>query len=88
MYRPVGHGRGGALADDEDDRAKWRRQFVERRLEGLYDEPRVGAPRTISDAQVEAIIVKTLETTPAGETVDDATYPGNHGSRGLGSATS
>src|SRR5918999_529286 len=48
--------------------AKWRSQFVERRLEGLYDEPRVGAPRTISDAQVEAIIVKTLETTPPGET--------------------
>jgi len=48
--------------------AKWRSQFVERRLEGLYDEPRVGAPRTISDEQVEAIIVKTLETTPAGKT--------------------
>src|SRR5829696_2191698 len=48
--------------------AKWRGQFVERRLEGLYDEPRVGAPRTISDDQVEALIVKTLETTPAGET--------------------
>jgi transposase-like protein len=48
--------------------AKWRRQFVERRLEGLYDEPRVGAPRTISDEQAEAIIVKTLETTPPGET--------------------
>src|SRR5215213_6184283 len=43
--------------------AKWRGQFVERRLEGLYDEPRVGAPRTISDDQVEALIVKTLETT-------------------------
>lgn len=48
--------------------AKWRRQFVARRLDGLYDEPRVGAPRTISDEQVEAIIVKTLETTPSGET--------------------
>ena len=48
--------------------AKWRGQFVERRLDGLYDEPRVGAPRTISDAQVEAIIVKTLETSPPGET--------------------
>jgi transposase len=48
--------------------AKWRSQFVERRLDGLYDEPRVGAPRTISDEQVEAIIVKTLETTPSGET--------------------
>jgi len=48
--------------------AKWRSQFVERRLEGLYDEPRVGAPRTITDDAVEAIIVKTLETTPPGET--------------------
>jgi len=48
--------------------AKWRSQFVARRLEGLYDEPRVGAPRTISDEQVEAIIVKTLEATPPGET--------------------
>ena len=48
--------------------AKWRSQFVERRLEGRYDEPRVGAPRTISHEQVEAIIVRTLETTPRGET--------------------
>jgi hypothetical protein len=50
--------------------AKWRGQFVERRLEGLYDEPRVGAPRTISDEQVEAIIVTTLETIPPGAYVD------------------
>jgi transposase/transposase-like protein len=48
--------------------AKWRSQFVEHRLAGLYDEPRVGAPRTITDEAVEALIVKTLETTPAGET--------------------
>src|SRR5688572_2476395 len=48
--------------------AKWRTQFVERRLAGLSDEPRVGAPRTITDEAVEAIIVKTLETTPPGET--------------------
>lgn len=47
---------------------KWRARFVTRRLEGLYDEPRVGAPRTISDDEVEAVIVKTLETTPKGET--------------------
>jgi hypothetical protein len=33
----------------------------------VYDEPRVGAPRTILDEPVEAIIVKTLETT-LGET--------------------
>jgi transposase/transposase-like protein len=48
--------------------AKWRSQFVADRLAGLYDEPRVGAPRTITDEAVEAIIVKTLETTPPGET--------------------
>ena len=47
---------------------KWRTRFIERRLEGLLDEPRVGGPRTISDADVEAVIVKTLETTPKGET--------------------
>src|SRR5215213_8175516 len=47
---------------------KWRTRFIEYRLEGLYDEPRVGGPRTISDAAVEAVIVKTLETTPRGET--------------------
>jgi transposase len=47
---------------------KWRRRFVEARLDGLYDEPRVGAPRTISDDQVEAVVVQTLETLPPGET--------------------
>jgi transposase len=47
---------------------KWRTRFIEHRLDGLYDEPRVGAPRTISDEAVEAVIVKTLETTPQGET--------------------
>jgi transposase len=46
----------------------WRKRFVERRLEGLYDEPRVGGPRTISDADVEQIVVKTLETKPKGKT--------------------
>src|SRR5256885_1953703 len=47
---------------------KWRKRFVEHRIEGLYDEPRVGAPRKISDGDVEEIIVKTLETTPKGRT--------------------
>jgi transposase len=46
----------------------WRKRFVERRLEGLYDEPRVGGPRTISDADVERIVVQTLETKPKGKT--------------------
>lgn len=48
--------------------AKWRRRFIGDRLAGLYDEPRVGAPRGVSDDAVEAVIVKTLETTPKGET--------------------
>jgi transposase len=47
---------------------KWRQRFIEQRLDGIYDEPRVGAPRTISDEDVEAVIVKTLETTPPAET--------------------
>jgi transposase len=47
---------------------KWRTRFIAGRLEGLYDEPRVGGPRTISDADVEAVVVQTLETTPTGET--------------------
>jgi transposase len=47
---------------------KWRRRFIEQRLDGIYDEPRVGAPRTIADEAVEAVIVQTLETTPPAET--------------------
>ena len=44
---------------------KWRERFRLGRLEGLADEPRPGAPRRISDAQVEAVITRTLETRPA-----------------------
>jgi transposase len=43
---------------------KWRGRFAEHRLDGLADEPRPGQPRKITDAQVEEVIVKTLETTP------------------------
>ncbi len=44
--------------------AKWRSRFAEHRLDGLTDEPRPGRPRTISDEQVDAVITKTLESTP------------------------
>jgi len=47
---------------------KWRMRFIERRVEGLYDEPKPGAPRQVTDDEVEAVIVKTLETKPKGRT--------------------
>jgi transposase len=47
---------------------KWRGRFVRQRLEGLADEPRPGAPRTITDEQVEAVVVATLEGLPTDAT--------------------
>lgn len=43
----------------------WRNRFVARRLEGLADEPRPGAPRAVTDDMVEAVVTRTLETKPA-----------------------
>ena len=43
---------------------KWRSRYVAKGLTGLLDEPRVGAPRRISDEQVEQVVIKTLESTP------------------------
>src|SRR5207245_41988 len=47
---------------------KWRARFLRQRLEGLFDEPRPGAPRKVSDAQVEQVVIQTLERTPRGQT--------------------
>ncbi len=70
-----------ACADGQDSKAvaarqrvtpqtvgKWRARFVEHRLDGLLDAPRSGAPRTIDDARVDAVIAKTLESVPDGAT--------------------
>lgn len=56
------------LGLDRSTVGKWRRRFVERRVDGLHDEPRSGAPRTIDDTRVEAVIVKTLESLPENAT--------------------
>src|SRR5262245_40998700 len=47
---------------------KWRERFRVDRLEGLLDEPRPGAPRSITDAQVEEVVTKTLESMPVNST--------------------
>jgi len=70
-----------ACADGQDNKAvaarqrvtpqtvsKWRSRYVGQRLDGLLDAPRSGAPRSIDDARVDAVIAKTLETTPANAT--------------------
>jgi len=47
---------------------KWRKRFLQQRREGLWDEPRPGAPRKVSDEQVEQVLIQTLESTPRGQT--------------------
>src|SRR5712672_2897943 len=58
---------------------KWRGRFLKARVDGLYDEPRPGAPRKVSDEQVERVVIQTLESTPRGET--------HWSTRGLAEAT-
>jgi transposase len=48
--------------------SKWRGRFVADRFAGLLDEPRPGAPRQVTDAQVEQVVVRTLEATPRAAT--------------------
>ncbi len=43
---------------------KWRRRFVEQRVDGLLDEPRPGAPRKLDDARIEQLIATTLNERP------------------------
>ena len=62
------------LGVDKGTVGKWRRRYVAQRLDGLRDEPRCGTPRTIDDARIEAMIVRTLESVPA-----DATHWSSRG---------
>ncbi|WP_329373239.1 IS630 family transposase [Streptomyces sp. NBC_01483] len=47
---------------------RWRARFVQYRIAGLGDMPRSGGPRTVTDEQVAAVVVKTLESTPKNAT--------------------
>jgi transposase len=47
---------------------KWRRRFIKSRVDGLTDDPRPGAPRKVSDKQVEDVVTRTLETKPRNAT--------------------
>src|SRR5713226_3075655 len=47
---------------------RWRNRFVTARFAGLSDEPRPGVPCTITDAQIEEVVVRTLEEVPEGAT--------------------
>ena len=46
----------------------WRTRFVAKRLDGLVDDPRPGAPRTVTDADIERVVTRTLETKPKAAT--------------------
>lgn len=59
---------GRRLHLSEKTCGKWRRRFVEERVAGLFDEPRVGGPRKFGDDDIEKVVVKTLETKPKGRT--------------------
>jgi transposase len=58
----------GAMRLCKQTVGKWRARFVAKRLDGLLDEPRPGAPRQIGDAQGERVITLTLESTPSNAT--------------------
>ena len=63
-----------ALGCDPQTILKWRERFIAQRMDGLRDEPRSGAPRSIDDERIEAVIVRSLESAPT-----DATHWSSRG---------
>lgn len=59
----------GRLHTTRETVGRWRRRFMSHGVDGLLDEPRPGAPRKISDKDVERVITLTLESKP-----EDATH--------------
>ena len=58
----------GLLRVTKQTVGKWRGRFLLRRLDGLLDEPRPGAPRRIADEEIEAVVTRTLESMPRNAT--------------------
>src|SRR5690606_1790794 len=56
------------LEADPETVGVWRRRFAERGIDGLYDEPRPGAPRQIGDDEIAEMVRRTLEETPSNAT--------------------
>ena len=59
---------GGAVGVSRVTVGKWRQRFLDRGLDGLHDEPRPRAPRSITDEQVAEVVYKTLKTKPKDQT--------------------
>ncbi|MFB7053377.1 helix-turn-helix domain-containing protein [Streptomyces vinaceus] len=66
--RALDHGGVPSAAGHPGHGPHWRRRFIERGLDGLCDDLRPGVPRKTTDADVERVIVKTLEETPKSAT--------------------
>lgn len=56
------------LSTTRETVGRWRKRYLEKEVEGLYDELRPGKPRSISDEKVAELIKTTIDTTPDGST--------------------